>query len=272
VTFDWSDVANAVSYEIQIDNSSTIAAPFVASQTVTASTASIGGLPAQRLWWRVRARNSAGVFGPFSTTRRFTPKAASTTPALSAVGLNPTSVTGGSPSTGTITLTGPAPSGGVVVSLSSSNANVAGVPASVTVAAGTSSASFTVTTVAVSGSTGVTVTATSGGVARTTTLTVNPASTTLGAPTLVSPTVDQVFSAGQAITFDWSDVSGAASYTIQVDDDSSFPAPLVLGQTVATSQLTTSTLPRTRMWWRVRATSTSGTAGSWSTVRRFEVK
>ena len=272
VTFDWSDVANAVSYEIQIDNSSTIAAPFVANQTVTASTASIGGLPAERLWWRVRARNSAGVFGPFSTTRRFTPKAASTTPTLSAVGLNPTSVTGGSRSTGTVTLTGSAPSGGVVVSLSSSNANVAGVPASVTVAAGTSSASFTATTVAVSASTGVTVTAASGGVTRTATLTVNPASTTLAAPTLASPAVDQVFSVGQAITFDWSDVSGAASYTIQIDDDSRFPAPLVLGQTVTASQLTTSTLPRTRMWWRVRANSTAGTPGSWSTARRFEVK
>jgi hypothetical protein len=26
------------------------------------------------LWWRVRAQNSAGVFGPFSSTRSFTPQ------------------------------------------------------------------------------------------------------------------------------------------------------------------------------------------------------
>jgi hypothetical protein len=48
-----------------------------AGQIVSASQASIGSLPAQRLWWRVRARNAAGVFGPFSSSRRITPAAAS---------------------------------------------------------------------------------------------------------------------------------------------------------------------------------------------------
>ena len=73
VTFDWTDVANATSYEIQVDDTQTIAAPFIASKTVNVSQATIGGLPAQRLWWRVRAQDSAGVFGPFSATRRFSP-------------------------------------------------------------------------------------------------------------------------------------------------------------------------------------------------------
>jgi len=76
VVFDWSDVANAASYEIQIDDTSAIASPFVASATVTVSQASIGGLPAQPLWWRVRAFNSAGVAGPFSATSPFTPQSA----------------------------------------------------------------------------------------------------------------------------------------------------------------------------------------------------
>jgi hypothetical protein len=83
VTLDWNNVANATSYEVQIDNSSTIAAPFVANRTVLASQVTLSGLPAQRLWWRVRARNSAGVFGPFSSTRRFTPQAAPAPAALS---------------------------------------------------------------------------------------------------------------------------------------------------------------------------------------------
>jgi hypothetical protein len=76
VAFDWTDVANAATYEIQIDNTSTISSPFVASATVTVSQATIGGLPAQQLWWRVRARNSAGVAGAFSATRSFTPTSA----------------------------------------------------------------------------------------------------------------------------------------------------------------------------------------------------
>ena len=174
VTLDWSDVATATSYEVQIDNSSTIASPFVANPAVTTSQLSIGGLPAQRLWWRVRALNAAGVFGPFSSTRRFTPQAAPAAPSLSAVAVNPTSVVGPASSTGTVTLTAAAPAGGAVVTLASSNAAAAGVPASVTVAAGASSASFNVTTTTVTANTGVALTGTYSGVSRTATLTVTP--------------------------------------------------------------------------------------------------
>src|SRR5437016_2283822 len=61
---------------------------------------------------------------------------------LSSVTLTPTTVNGGVPSTGLVTLSGAAPSGGAVVTLSSSNTSVATVPASVTVPAGASSARF----------------------------------------------------------------------------------------------------------------------------------
>jgi hypothetical protein len=214
--------------------------------------------------------NYAGVSR--TTTLTVTPTPTSTT-SLSAVSVSPTSVVGGSTAQGTITLTGGAPSGGAVVTLSSANSAVVSVPASVTVAAGASSASFAINTSAVTANTGVTITATYGGVSRTTTLTVTPPSTTsLSTPSLLSPADDARFSPGTSITFDWTDVSGAASYTIQIDTDSSFPAPLVVNQVTTVSQFTTSTLPTTRMWWRVRANSASGTAGSWSPARRFEVK
>lgn len=179
VAFDWSDVAHAATYEIQIDNTSAIAAPFVASATVSVSQAAIGGLPAQRLWWRVRARNAAGVFGPFSTTRRFEPQTAPAAPALSAVAVSPSSVVGGNGTTGTVTLTAAAPSGGAVVTLTSSNTAVATVPASATVAAGATSATFAVTTATVTTSTPVTLTASYSGVTRTTTLTVTPPAQTV---------------------------------------------------------------------------------------------
>src|SRR2546425_4097410 len=74
---------------------------------------------------------------------------------LSSLSLNPTSVTGGNSSTGTVTLSGAAPSGGAQVTLSSSNTVVARVPSSVTVAAGATSATFTVSTSAVTASTTV---------------------------------------------------------------------------------------------------------------------
>jgi hypothetical protein len=271
VAFDWTDVTNAVDYEIQVDNTSTISAPFVANQIVNVSQASIGGLPAQQLWWRVRARNASGVFGPFSSTFRFTPASGTTTPTLSTVALSPTSVVGGATSTGTVTLTAPAPTGGAVVTLSSSNA-AATVPASATIAAGATSATFAVTTSAVTTSTSAIVTATYSGASQTATLTVNPAASgALPAPSQVSPAVDARFNSGQTIVFDWSDVAGAASYTIQIDDQDTFSSPTV-NQTVAASTYSTSTLPVTRMWWRVRAVDASGAPGAWSSGRRFEVR
>ena len=107
---------------------------------------------------------------------------------LSAVSLNPVSVIGGISSAGTITLTGAAPTGGLIVSLSSSSP-AAAVPASVTIAAGATSAGFTATTTAVTVSTGVTITAAAGGVVRTATLTVNPAPASLSAVSVIPDSV-----------------------------------------------------------------------------------
>ena len=92
---------------------------------------------------------------------------------LSALTLSPTSVNGGSSSTGTVTLSGPAASGGAVVNLSSS-ASAAMVPLSVTVVQGYNSATFTVNTTTVSASTPVTITAAYAGVTKTASLTVMP--------------------------------------------------------------------------------------------------
>jgi hypothetical protein len=66
-------------------------------------------------------------------------------------------------------------------------------------------------------------------------------------------------------------VTGAATYTIQIDDQESFASPTV-NQTVTTSQFATSTLPTATMWFRARANDASGNPGNWSAIRRFEVK
>ncbi|HEY6194098.1 MAG TPA: hypothetical protein VI504_03575 [Candidatus Eisenbacteria bacterium] len=118
---------------------------------------------------------------------------------LSAVSLNPASVTGGTSSAGTITLTAAAPSGGLVVKLASNRTTVARVPASVTVAAGASSAAFTATTSAVTAATSATITATLGGAVRSATLAVTPAAVVAPPPppVVVSPCVSM---AGQTAT------------------------------------------------------------------------
>ncbi|MCB1022105.1 MAG: hypothetical protein KDC27_19395, partial [Acidobacteria bacterium] len=68
---------------------------------------------------------------------------------ISGLTLAPTAVTGGQPSTGTVTLGAPAPAGGVLVSLSSGNAS-ASVPGSLVIPQGQTTGQFTVTTTTVS--------------------------------------------------------------------------------------------------------------------------
>ena len=93
--------------------------------------------------------------------------------------LNPTSVIGGNTSTGTVTLSGPAPNGGAPIALASSNTGVATVVSPVTVAAGTTSATFTVASLPVATNSSVTISATFGSSTKSAALAVR-------APTLLS--------------------------------------------------------------------------------------
>ena len=71
VNFDWSDVAGATGYTIQIDTNQSFQAPFTLETTTTTSQHTATTLPTQRLWWRVRAVDPTGTPGPWSSTRRF---------------------------------------------------------------------------------------------------------------------------------------------------------------------------------------------------------
>jgi len=97
-------------------------------------------------------------------------------PVLVSVSVSPTSVKGsaGTSVAGTVSLSGPAVSGGLKITLSSSDASAASVPTTVTIAAGYSTAKFTVKHSKVSVDTSVTITATVDGTNKTATLTVTP--------------------------------------------------------------------------------------------------
>jgi hypothetical protein len=206
-------------------------------------------------------------------------------PLLQSMTISPASVTGGTSATGTVFLSAPAPAGGISITLSTSNSAAARAPGIVTVPGGQTTASYTLTTFAVGADTSATITAfydttatanimvTRGTIASPTpapTPTATP-SATLPPPSQLSPPADSRFAPGTNITFDWSDVTGAASYTLQISDQTSF-SPLIVDQTVTASQFSGSTLPIKTMWWRVRANDASGKAGNWSAARRFEVK
>lgn len=91
---------------------------------------------------------------------------------LAAVAVRPGAVTGGSPSTGTILLSGPAPPGGAMVNLTSANPAAAAVPGSVIVPEGATKATFPVASSAVARNQSVVLFASYGGVTQTTRLTV----------------------------------------------------------------------------------------------------
>ncbi|MDX1931068.1 MAG: choice-of-anchor A family protein [Capsulimonadales bacterium] len=88
--------------------------------------------------------------------------------------VTPSAVFGETDATGVVTLTKPAPVGGVTVALASDNPAIAPVPARITVPAGSASASFTITTGRVTAVTVVTLSATLGATTRTASLTVSP--------------------------------------------------------------------------------------------------
>ena len=87
------------------------------------------------------------------------------------------------------------------------------------------------------------------------------------APALLAPA--NASSPAQPVGFDWSDVTGAASYTIQIANSSAFTAPLVLEQSVTASSFAAGGLSTTTKFWRVRGVNFAGVPGAWSATRSF---
>src|SRR5215475_2962584 len=185
-----SSAAPAGGAVVSLSSSNTAVARTPASVTVAAgSTSATFTVTTSAVGTSTAITISAVYSGTTKTTTLTVNPAAPPPVTLSTLSLNPTTVTGGTQSsTGTVTLSGPAPSGGAVVSLSSSNTGAARTPASVTVAAGTTSASFTVSTSAVISSTAVTISASYGGTSKTATLTVNPVPLPVLTSMTLSPT------------------------------------------------------------------------------------
>lgn len=174
ITFDWSDVSGAASYQIQIDDANTFAAPLIRNVTVSASQYVTNGMSTALQFWRVRALNTAGAAGAWSAVRTVQPQPAPPLPTLSTLSTNPSTVVGGDLSSGTAVLTTSAQEGGAAIVLTSSNPAVASVPSSALAPSNSFTATFTITTSPVTTSTVVTITATYNGATRTATVTVTP--------------------------------------------------------------------------------------------------
>jgi uncharacterized repeat protein (TIGR03803 family) len=170
-------------------------------------------------------------------------------PGISVPNGSASSVTGGLSSQGTVNLTGPAPTGDVVVTLSS-NSGMASVPGKVAITEGNTTTSFAITTQAVTANTNVVITATVNGVSQHATLTLTPqapaitiSSFTLNPTSVVAGNSSQgtvtlnnaAPSGGQAVTFTSSNAAASVTASIII------PAGSTSGTvTITTTQPATS--------------------------------
>ena len=167
------------------------------------------------------------------------PVAVNVVPPL-AVTIAPTSVIGGNPAVGTVTLLNPAAAGGAVITLTSSTSD-ATIPPSVTVAAGKNTATFAITTVPVSANEAAKITATGLGFQGNATLTILPPSLS---NLSVSPTsVTGGNSSTGTVTLNG--VAPSAGVTVGLSSSSqvaTVPASVIVsaGATSATFSITTS--------------------------------
>ena len=161
---------------------------------------------------------------------------------LSSVAVQPASVSGGTSATGTVTLSGAAPTGGVSVSLASSSTS-ATVAATVTVPAGSTTATFNVATSTVTTSTSATLTASYSGVSKTAALTITPSTTVALSSVAVNPTsVTGGTSVTGTVTLSAAAPTGGVSVALASSSTSAtVPASVTVaaGSTTATFTVTT---------------------------------
>lgn len=173
-----------------------------------------------------------GSYGGVTQTANLTVDEA----AVTSVTVVPTNLVGGATATGTVALSGKAPSGGISVTVGSSDPSTM-VPSQVVVPAGKSSQTFKVTTQGVATSTSVTITATFGATA-TTLLTVTPAA--LATVSVVPTTVTGGVSAVGKITLTGESASGGASVTVTSSDTTlaTVKSPVVVPAHMSTAAFT----------------------------------
>ena len=182
----------------------------------------------------------------------------STTPSVSGVALNATSIAAGASTQGTVTLTAAASSGGATVSLSSSNPTVATVQTPVAIQAGASSGTFTVTALA-SGATAITATL-DGASVRSPTLKVT-ANVAISAISLSAQSMIGGGSIVGGVTLTGAAPAGGALVALSAGDPLTVPASVTVPGGSATASFTVAT--------RVVGATTSATLnGSYGARRR----
>ena len=266
--FDWSDIGDAASYELLVDNDSDFSSPTIDQTGIAPSNFSPGSALADGTYsWKVRARDAATNAGTYSAVRTFT---------VDTVAPGAPSVTASDPvspaNENTPKIKGSAASGATVKVYASSNCStsvLASGPAttfsspglSVSVGDDTTTTFFATATDAAGNASDC----------SSTSVTYIEDSTAPPSPTLVAP-ADGAVTNDATPAFDWSDVGGAASYELLVDDNSDFSSPEIDQTAIAPSNFTPgSALADGTYSWKVRARDATSNAGAYSSVRTLTV-
>ncbi len=202
ITLDWNDVQNPqpAGYEAQVATDPAFSNVEVQVSQQTSSQYTLLGLTSGTKYWRVRhtqgdASPTTAAVTAWSTVRSFTVTSAPARIAsISLLGI--TSAFSGTEQVGELQLTGPAPAGGALVQLTSTQPGATPVPASVLIAAGTAFSQFRFVYGQVTAPTAATITATYAGSTASVPVTVDP-------PSLeeVGPSPNRITGGSQASAF-----------------------------------------------------------------------
>ncbi len=261
VTLDWSDVATATSYQLQIDNNSDFSSTLT-DQVVAASTYSATSLTSGvTLYWRVRAQNSCG-WGAYSASRTFATAACTL----------PVAPTLASPANAATNLAQPitldwndvATATGYQIQVDN-NSDFS----SVTVAPTATASTYALSGLAagttfywrVRAQNACGLGSYSASRSFTTTCTLPTV------PSFVAP-ANGVTNLAQPVVLDWSDIAGATLYHVQVDNNSDFSSPTTDNQPTASTYSVSGLTAGTVFYWRMRAQNACGWS-AWSASRTF---
>jgi pimeloyl-ACP methyl ester carboxylesterase len=265
-TFTWSSNPNATSYRfiLATDASALPTDPTspvcVAGCVINATPQSPSYMPPAVLapssvyYWEVHDR-SPTQFGFWSDIYEFT-----TAPAVSSVTINTTSINSGQSGSGTVFLTGAAPSGGANVTLTASTSGLLQFTSPVTVATGSESANFSFNALTVSNSTSVLISAAYNNVSQSAVVTVNPSSASV-VPSNLSFTPASATGGSPvsgAITLSGPAPAGGASFTFASSPSGLIQFPTVTVAAGSSSQTFTATTSTVTSSTPITATASYG--------------
>jgi hypothetical protein len=241
VTFDWSAGTSASGYSLWLGSTGVGSNNLYHSAESTATSLTVSGLPTNGE--TIYARLNSLINGALQHVD-YTYTASNSLPAMSALTCNSIILTGAGTDSCKVTLNGAAPSAGLSVSLSSSNAAVT-VPATVTIPANATSAGFTATVTPVATAQSVTLTASTGSTTQTIVLLLNAS-----VPTLAVTTSNPSTTYGGGVTFTATISSGPTGSVTFYDGATPIGAAAINGATAAfsTSSLTAGVHVITANW------------------------